>query len=137
MQSLNQTKNKNNMYQFETNSLTSNPNKKEQHRVNMRGDVYALNTNGQVSSFRYANQDTSYSFSYDNRGNLEAISSSAGWTWAKSDSEEFSGWTVRNYFDRWQVAAEEIGEVFVNQSGIHTSKNNTAALALPDLALTT
>ncbi len=136
MQSLNQSKDKNNMYQFETNSRSSNTNKKEQHRVNMRGDVYALNTCGQVSSFRYANQDTSYSFSYDSRGNLEAISSNAGWTWSKTETEEFSGWVVINYFDRWQVGSEEVGEVFVNQNGIHTSRNNASILALPDLALT-
>ncbi|HEY9682930.1 MAG TPA: hypothetical protein V6C86_15245 [Oculatellaceae cyanobacterium] len=135
MQSLNQSKSKNNMYQFETNSRSNGPNGREQHRVNMRGDVYALNTNGQVSSFRYANQDTSFSFAYDNRGNLEAISSSAGWTWAKSETEDFSGWVVRNYFDRWQVSTDEVGEVYVNQSGIHTTKNNLSAMALPDLAL--
>ena len=101
----------------------------------MRGDVYALNTNGQVSSFRYANQDTSFAFMYDDRGNLEEISSSAGWTWAKTETEEFSGWVVRNYFDRWQVSSDEVGEVFVNQSGIHTTRNNLSILALPDLAL--
>ena len=136
MPGTNQEKNKNFVYQFETNCRSSNTNKKEQLRVNMRGDVYALSTNGQVSSFRYANQDTSFSFSYDNRGNLEAISSSAGWTWAKSDTEEFSGWVVRNYFDRWQVSLNQVGEVYVNQSGIQTTKNNPSILALPDLALT-
>ena len=136
MQSVDQTKNKNNMYQFETNSRPGATNKKEQHKVNIRGDVYSLNSNGQVSSFRYANQDTSFAFTYDNRGNLEEISNSAGWTWAKTESEEFSGWVVRNYFDRWQVSSDEVGEVFVNQSGINTTKHNLSILALPDLALT-
>jgi hypothetical protein len=107
----------------------------DRNRVNMRGDVYAINSKGQVSSFRYVDQDTSFSFSYDDRGNLQTISSSAGWTWSKTETNDFTGWVVRNYFDRWQVPSDDVGEVYVNHSGIHTTRNSASIMALPELSL--
>lgn len=123
------------MYEFETKSRYTAPRTEDRNRLNMRGDVYAINSKGQVSSFRYADQDTSFSFSYDDRGNLQTISSSAGWTWSKTETNDFNGWVIRNYFDRWQVPTEDVGEVYVNHSGIHTTRNSASLMALPELSL--
>ncbi len=108
---------------------------KDQSRVNIRGDVYAMNTAGQVTAFRFSNSEMMYSFAYDEQGDLSEISSSAGWTWTRANSEEFRGWIVRNYFDRWQVNEEDTGLVFVNQTGIHTTGKQASLMALPEVGL--
>ena len=108
---------------------------KDQKRVNMRGDVYAMNAAGQISTFRFTNTEVTFSFSYDENGELCAMSSSAGWTWTKTNAESFRGWVVRNYFDLWQVSEEDTGSVYVNQTGIHATGKKAEMMALPQGAL--
>jgi hypothetical protein len=108
---------------------------KDQSRVNMRGDVYAMNATGQVTAFRFSNTEMMYSFVYDDKGELSGISSSAGWTWTKTNSDGFRGWVIRNYFDLWQVNEEDTGSVFVNQTGIHATGKKAELMALPEVGL--
>jgi hypothetical protein len=108
---------------------------KDQSQVNMRGDVYAMNSAGQVTAFRFCHTDMTYFFAYDEKGELTAISSSTGWTWTKSNSDEFHGWVIRNYFDLWRVNEEDTGSVFVNQTGIHATGKQAELLALPEVGL--
>lgn len=108
---------------------------KDQKRLNMRGDVYAMNAAGQISTFRFTNTEVTYSFAYDDKGELSAMASSAGWTWTKTNSDEFRGWVVRNYFDLWQVSEEDTGSVYVNQTGIHATGKKAEMMALPQGSL--
>lgn len=105
---------------------------KERTHVNNAGDHYAVNEDGHITFFRFRDNHASFSFAYGEDGTVEAISSSMGWTWTKTRSEEFSGWVIRNYFDRWQVKEEECGLVYVDATGIKTTGKNPEMMGLPE-----
>jgi hypothetical protein len=132
MQSMNQASNRKDQSENQHSKIRM---VKDQSRVNMRGDVYAMNTAGQVTAFRFSNTEMMYSFVYDDKGDLSGISSSAGWTWTKTDADGFRGWVIRNYFDRWQVNEEDTGSVFVNHTGIHATGKQAELMALPEVGL--
>jgi hypothetical protein len=96
------------------------------------GDKYVVDENGQITQFKYHAQDMAFSFAYGDDGDVLAIDSSTGWTWKKTKSSDFSGWVVRNYFDRWQVADEECTQVFVEPTGIRAKGRNVSLMGLPD-----
>lgn len=131
MQSMNQAANRQQREKRQALTCTT----RDQNRVNMRGDVYAMNSQGQVTAFRFSNTEMNYFFAYDDKGDLSAISSSSGWTWTKTNTDEFRGWVIRNYFDLWQVSEEDTGTVFVNQTGIHATGNKAELMALPEVGL--
>lgn len=104
----------------------------EHSHMNKCGDKYMVNEYGQITLFRYSEQDAAYSFAYGDDGSVASISSSSGWTWKKTQSPDFNGWVVRNYFDRWQVPATDCAEVIVDQHGIKTCGKNTSLMGLPE-----
>ncbi|HEY9716180.1 MAG TPA: hypothetical protein V6C69_01820 [Trichormus sp.] len=105
---------------------------REQTYMNGSGDKYVVNDNGQITNFKYNAQDMTFSFAYGEDGCVASIDSSSGWTWKRMKSSDFSGWVVRNYFDRWQVAEDECAAVFVEPTGIKAQGRNVSAMGLPE-----
>jgi hypothetical protein len=118
--------------QSECPNCNTQQSKREKSYTNKCGDHYVLNENGQIIQFKYSGQDMDFSFAYGEDGDVLAINSSTGWTWKKMKSSDFSGWVVRNYFDRWQVAEEECAQVVVEPTGIKARGRNTALMGLPE-----
>ncbi len=100
--------------------------------INQHGDRFSKDEEGRVTTFRYREVETSYSISYDERGDVSSISSTAGWTWTRLDAGSSRGWLIRNYFDAWQVEERECGEVLVDEEGIKCTAGSTAILGLPE-----
>lgn len=100
--------------------------------MNGSGDKYVVNDNGQITNFKYNAQDMTFSFAYGEDGSVAAIDSSTGWTWKRMKSSDFSGWVVRNYFDRWQVPEDECGAVYVEPTGIKAQGRNVSVMGLPE-----
>ncbi|MBC7999600.1 MAG: hypothetical protein IAF58_16735 [Leptolyngbya sp.] len=100
--------------------------------LNQFGDRFSKDGNGRVSTFRYRDVDTSYSISYDSRGDVSSISSSHGWTWSRVEDGEARGWLIRNYFDMWQVEERDCGEVLVDDEGIKCTTGSASLLGLPE-----
>ncbi|HEY9786132.1 MAG TPA: hypothetical protein V6D17_12065, partial [Candidatus Obscuribacterales bacterium] len=86
--------------------------------VNKLGDRFTKDLRGRITSFRYRHNDTTYCMSYDEQGQITSVSSSDGWTWTRVQTEDYSGWLVRNYFERWQVSSRECGTVIADENGI-------------------
>jgi hypothetical protein len=105
---------------------------KEKSFKSTSGHRYVVDENGHITQFKYTGQDLAFSFAYGEDGNVLAINSSTGWTWRKTKSSDFSGWVVRNYFDRWQVADEECADVSVEPTGIKAHGRNVSLMGLPD-----
>ncbi|MCC6979566.1 MAG: hypothetical protein IT343_14705 [Candidatus Melainabacteria bacterium] len=100
--------------------------------LNQHGDRFSKDGDGKVTLFRYRDIETLYSISYDERGDVSSISSSAGWTWTRLDAGASRGWLIRNYFDAWQVEERECGEVLVDEEGIKCTAGSVAILGLPE-----
>lgn len=102
--------------------------KVEARRVNMFGDSYKKNAEGQVTFFKYASGDVSYTFSYSHAGEVDSICGSNGWCWTVTDS----GWSVSNCFDKWNVSKQDCEAVTVSESGIQASGDKPEAMGLPE-----
>lgn len=100
--------------------------------LNQYGDRFSKDVQGRVCVFRYRHSDTTYSINYTQDGAVSSISSSNGWTWTRVDNEDFKGWVVRNYFERWQVREDECGRVIVDELGITCEAGADAPMGLPE-----
>ncbi len=99
---------------------------------NIYGDTFKKNPNAQIVSFKYAHNDVEFTFGYDQQGRVDEINSSNGWSWTRLSSNDFDGWLIRNYFDRWQVPASECDNVRVDEYGVRATGANTAKMELPE-----
>ena len=105
-------------------------------RVNTHGDRYKKDERGNITSFKFAHSDVLFTFEYDKEGHLSDIESSAGWSWTKMHTDNFEGWMVRNYLDRWYVTSEECNNIYVSEFGVKADGKNPGKMELPERPLT-
>lgn len=95
-------------------------------------DTISRNEQGRITSYKYANTDTTYWMTYDHYGDVSSVCSSDGRVWSRVTSDEFAGWMVRTYFERWQVSEKDCGEVLVSEHGLTANGPKADMLGLPE-----
>ncbi|MBZ0186764.1 MAG: hypothetical protein K8F91_10990 [Candidatus Obscuribacterales bacterium] len=111
----------------------SNSAKNDNCYSNQAGDSITRDQEQRITSFKYRQHDSFYSFEYEKDGSVRSIDRSDGWNWRKVKSEDFTGWVVKNYWDSWSVKEEDSGSVLVDDSGLHATGQNAEQLAFPEL----
>lgn len=101
-------------------------------RSNPLGDRYKKNAAGVITSFKFANSDSVFTFDYDKDGRVSDIESSTGWSWSKRNTPNFQGWLVRNALDRWYVTEEECKDISVTEFGIKADGKNPEKMGLAE-----